>query len=74
MFSVLQKRAIADAVQNILRATGHPELPEDEIQFTLRVEGADPSWSWAEIKNNGAVTQPWINPWNERQDPNTKAP
>ena len=68
MFSVRQKREIADAVQRILRDTKHPELPEGEIQFHLRVEGAQP-WSWAEIRNNSAVPQPGVNPWNEAQDP-----
>lgn len=33
MFSVRQKREIAEQVQKILRATGHPELPEGEISF-----------------------------------------
>lgn len=68
MFSIQQKRDIADAVQVLLRATQHPELPSGEIAFTLRVRGAD-AWSWAEIQNNGAVTQPNVNPWNELQDP-----
>ena len=67
MFSVRQKREIADAVQRILRATKHPELPEGEIQFELTVVGAE-SWSWAHILNNGAVTIPSVNPWNEKQD------
>ena len=67
MFSVRQKREISSAVQDILRATNHPELPQTEIQFTLNVLGAE-SWSWAEIRNNGAVTNPAINPHNEAQD------
>lgn len=70
MFSVAQKRAIADAVQRILRETNHPELPAGEIQFVLHVEGVE-SWSWADIQNNGAVIRPGVNPWNERQDPET---
>lgn len=70
MFSVQQKRAIAEAVQRILRETGHPELPTGEITFVLRVEGAE-GWSWAEIRNNGAVSQPSVNLWNEAQDPET---
>lgn len=65
MFSVEQKRQISDAVQKILRETNHPELPVDEIQFHLHVDGATP-WSWADIKNNGAVTNPGVNPWNEK--------
>ena len=64
MFSVEQKRQISEAVQKILRDTNHPELPVSEISFHLQVTGAE-SWSWADIKNNGAVDSPSINPWNE---------
>lgn len=64
MFSVRQKREIADAVQKILRETNHPELPEGEIGFLLHVDGAA-SWSYADIHNNGAVPTPGVNPWNE---------
>lgn len=69
MFSVRQKREIADAVQKILRDTNHPELPKGEIQFSLHVVGAE-LWSWADIRNNGAVLNPnvFANPWNEKQD------
>lgn len=67
MFSVRQKRDIANAVQQILRATNHPELPTGEIQFELHVSGAE-LWSWADIRNNGAVGRPGMNPWNEMQD------
>jgi hypothetical protein len=67
MFSVQQKRKISEEVQKILRETNHPELPQGEIQFSLHVDGAE-SWSWADIKNNGAVTNPTVNPWNEKQD------
>ncbi len=70
MFSVRQKREIADAVHKILRATDHPELPPhpQEIQFELRVMGMEP-WSWAIIRNNGAVPKPEVNLHNELQDP-----
>ena len=67
MFSIRQKREIADAVQAILRATNHPELPEGEISFNLHVDGRE-LWSWADIRNNGAVTSPGVNPWNEAMD------
>jgi len=67
MFSTRQKREIAEAVQKVLRDTKHPELPADEIRFTLQVRGAKP-WSWANIYNNGAVVNPLPNPWNEVQD------
>jgi len=67
MFSSSQKRAIATQIQQILRDTNHPELPDGEIVFLLHVEGAE-SWSWADIRNNGAVHHPkaTANPWNER--------
>ena len=68
MFSVRQKREIADAVQKILRDTNHPERPAEEIKFVLAVAGAEP-WSWAQIRNNGAVESPGVNPHNESQDP-----
>ena len=67
MFPIKQKRQIADAVQKILRDTNHPELPKGEIKFKLHVDGAE-IWSLADIQNNGAVTQPGINKWNEMQD------
>ena len=67
MFSVKQKREISEKVQAILRETGHPELPEGEIIFTLHVLGAEP-WSWADIYNNGDVTNPSVNPHNEAMD------
>lgn len=66
MFSVKQKREISDKIQNILRETNHPELPEGEIKFSIHVDGSE-SWSWADIKNNGQVENPSINPWNEQQ-------
>lgn len=68
MFSVRQKREIADAVQKILRDTNHPELPSGEIKFQLHIIGED-RMSWADIQNNGSVTDPEVNPWNEQQDP-----
>lgn len=67
MFSVRQKREIAEKVQAILRETNHPELPEGEIEFNLKVYGEE-SWSWAEIRNNGSVTDPDINPHNGALD------
>ncbi len=66
MFSIQQKREIAESVQRILKDTKHPELPEGEINFLLHVDGAE-SWSWADIRNNGAVAVPEVNPWNERK-------
>jgi hypothetical protein len=66
MFSVSQKRKIAEAVQSILRETHHPELPDGEISFQLHVKGAE-TWSWANIQNNGAVLNPTVNPCDEQE-------
>ena len=60
MFSERQKREISDAVQVALRKTGDPELPDTEIQFSLKVDGAK-YWSFAVIRNNGAVRIPSLN-------------
>jgi hypothetical protein len=67
MFSVREKRLISDAIQQILRATNHPELPYDEIEFTLHVDGID-SDCWADIANNGSCKNPSINQHNEDLD------
>lgn len=69
MFSVRQKQEIAEKIQKVLRDTNHPELPEGEISFEIHVDGAE-SWSWADIKNNGAYKDkaPSVNEWNELQD------
>jgi len=67
MFSVRQKRDLSNSIQKILRETNHPELPIGEITFYLHVDGAE-SWSWADIKNNGAVKTAGVNNWNEKQD------
>ena len=72
MLSMREKRIIAEEVQKILRKTGHPELPKGEIQFYLHIDGAE-KWSWADIRNNGAVTDPGINPHNELMDKKEKA-
>lgn len=73
MFSVRQKREISDKVQAILRDTGHPDLPPGEIQFDLCVSESAVN-SWANIYNNGAVTDPSINPHDEAQDPQCPQP
>ncbi len=69
MFSIRQKREISEAIQKILRDTNHPELPEEgvEIEFCLHVRGSW-EWSWADIKNNGDVPNPSVNPHNEGMD------
>jgi hypothetical protein len=67
-----------DQIRGVLKSLNHPEMPKTDIlfdlkisgekdgewQFSLHVDGAE-SWSWADIRNNGAVQNPEINPFNE---------
>ena len=65
-------------VSQVLGSLNHPEMPkhgikfdlkvdgekDGEYQFLLHVDGAE-SWSWADIRNNGAVQNPNSNPFSE---------
>lgn len=58
-------------IREVLKSLNHPEMPKHDIrfelkisgevsgewQFDLHVDGAE-SWSWANIRNNGAVINP----------------
>lgn len=68
MFSVRQKREIAEKIQHILKEMNHPELPKiGEVYFRIDIRGTE-SWSYAIIDNNASVLNPGINPHNEMQD------
>ena len=68
MFSVVQKRKVAEAIEKVLLELKHPEMPTEKIHFNLHVDGIA-NWSWADIEPN------WIfddghkkiedNPFNE---------
>ena len=67
MFSVKEKRKIAEEIEKLLLNLDHPEMPKDKPVFKLRVDGKE-SWSWAEIKPNWKhddANSPNTNPWNE---------
>lgn len=49
MFSLNEKRKIADGIEKILLELKHPEMPTEKPFFTLHVDGKE-SWSWADIK------------------------
>jgi hypothetical protein len=57
MFSEKLKGLISVAVQGILKATKHSELPEGEVTFILHVDGKTPM-SWANITNKNGRYQP----------------
>lgn len=64
MFSMEEKRKIADAVEKILMDIDHPEMPKSRPSFQLHVDGKE-NWSWADIEpnwkyeNSGATTTHW---------------
>ena len=41
MFSVAQKRQIAESIEKILLRFNHPEMPTEKPSFHLRVEGKE---------------------------------
>jgi len=67
MFSVDQKKQIAEAVEKTLLSFNHPEMPTERPSFKLHVDGKE-SWSWADIEPNWTYEnrEPGINPHNER--------
>lgn len=67
MFSTQQQRSTETT-----EGDESPELPSGEISFRRHVDGAE-SWFWADSRNNGAVPNPVVNPWNEAMDPATSA-
>lgn len=70
MFSVNQKRQIAEAVEKLLLSFDHPEMPKEKPRFRLDVLGKE-EWSWAEIKPNWVYDEknpPAVNYWNEQQE------
>jgi len=66
MFSVEEKKKIAEAIEKLLLDLNHPEMPKDKPTFKLHVDGKE-SWSWADIEPNWVyeIKKPSVNPWNE---------
>ena len=51
MFSVAQKRLIAQKVEELLLSFEHLEMPKDRPYFKMRIHGKE-GWSWADIEPN----------------------
>jgi hypothetical protein len=66
MFSIQEKRDLANKIQELIRATNHPELPSGNIKFRIHIDGAE-AWSWADIQDNASVPITYLNPWHELQ-------
>ena len=67
MFSVSEKKMIAQEVEKLLLNLNHPEMPKEKPKFTLRVDGKE-DWSWADIKPNWEYENkaPTVSVWNEK--------
>jgi hypothetical protein len=67
MFSMEQKKLIAEEIEKLLLSFKHPEMPTEKPSFSLHIDGKE-SWSWADIKPNWTFNEnnkPSINPFNE---------
>lgn len=68
MFSVKEKRKIADAIEKVLLELNHPEMPKEKPKFKIHVDGKE-SWSWADIEPNwlfdDCIKEVNINQFNE---------
>lgn len=67
MFSVEEKRKIAEAIEKLLLELDHPEMPKEKPKFKLHVDGKE-SWSWADIEPNWVFEdgkEMGVNPFNE---------
>ena len=64
MFSLAEKKRIAEAVEKVLLEIAHPEMPTERPEFKLHVDGKK-SWSRADIdpnwkyENESATTSHW---------------
>ena len=68
MFSIAEKRKIADEIEKFLLSLRHPEMPTEKPKFKIHIDGKE-SWSWADIEPNWVFDDgekiPQINPFNE---------
>jgi len=67
MFSIKEKKYIADVIEKTLLALNHPEMPKEKPVFKIHIEGKE-NWSWADIEPNWKYKEKedkTINQWNE---------
>lgn len=66
MFSLEEKKKIAEVVERVLLEIDHPEMPKEKPDFKLHVKGKE-DWSWADIDPNWyfLVSPPKTSDWNE---------
>ena len=68
MFSMEQKRKIAEIIEKALLELNHIEMPKEKPKFKLHVDGKE-EWSFADIEPNWVFDdgnkKPSVNPFNE---------
>ena len=66
MFSKEEKIMIAKKVEELILSLNHPEMPTQNPEFKLHIDGRE-DWSWADIEPNHHYenTEPGVNKWNE---------
>ena len=67
MFSIAEKKRIAEAVEKVLLEINHPEMPKEKPKFKLHIDGKE-SWSYADIEPNWVYDEdkkPTTTIWNE---------
>ena len=56
MFSMQEKKHIAEEIEKLLLKLNHPEMPKEKPIFHLHIYGKE-SWSWADIKPNWTFSE-----------------
>ena len=67
MFSVEEKKKIAETIEKLLLDLKHPEMPTEKPKFKLHIDGKE-SWSFADIEPNWVFEEGKemkVNPFNE---------
>ena len=68
MFSVAEKRKIAEVIEKTLLELKHPEMPTEKPRFKIHIDGKE-AWSFADIEPNwvfdDGVKPMGVNPFNE---------
>lgn len=64
MFSVEEKQKIAAAITAVIKEINHPEMNNQQPEWSLRVNGKE-SWSFANIHPNHQPMVSAPNLWNE---------
>lgn len=73
MFSMQQKKELAEVIEKKILSFNHPEMPKEKPYFKIHIDGKE-KWSWADIEPNWTFEnkEPSINLFNEVQVKDSK--